>query len=455
VIEVSISTDRSTKAGTFVKVLTVVGSAPTVFLMPHDGTHSRTSSAIRSANRSLIVDVLRVNGQATRSQLRELTGLSRATVSALVGELAERGLLVEESDAETGSTGRPVGVLSLDRSNGLGLGIDIGVRHVAVAVGDLGRNVYAERWRQAPVGHASSSGLEAVVAEVKAALHEAGADLDHLVGAVVGLAAPVSVHGGRIAEPKLLPGWAEGRLAGHLADALGVPVKLENTATLGALGEYVWGRAAGISDLVYVKLASRVGAGLVINGSLYRGADGLAGEFGHLTLDPNGPPCRCGGRGCLELYAGGSAILRDLGRRDTGDGIELLIADALAGDRAVVDAVTRAARHLGQGLASLAKLLNPQRIVIGGEFSQLANLITDPAGEELTRSCFTSASSIEVSSLGRRASLLGALALVLTQPSRVHARTAVPRLPGGGGAAPHVLTFPTRDPRAVHDQART
>ena len=395
-----------------------------------------------------------MNGQATRSQLCELTGLSRATVSALVGELAERGLLVEESNAETGSTGRPVGVLSLDRSNGLGLGIDIGVRHVAVAVGDLGRNVYAERWRQAPVGHASSSGLEAVVREVKAALREAGADLDHLVGAVVGLAAPVSVQGGRIAEPKLLPGWAEGRLAGHLADALGVPVKLENTATLGALGEYVWGRAAGIPDLVYVKLASRVGAGLVINGSLYRGADGLAGEFGHLTLDPNGPPCRCGGRGCLELYAGGSAILRELGRKDAGDGIELLIDDALAGDRAVIDAVTRAARYLGQGLASLAKLLNPQRIVIGGEFSQLADLITDPVGEELTRSCFTSAASIEVSSLGRRASLLGALALVLTQPSRVHARTAVPRLPRGGGAAHQVLTFPTRNSLEVLRQAR-
>jgi len=363
--------------------------------------------------------------------------------------LAGRGLLVEESNTETGSTGRPVGVLSLDRSNGLGLGIDIGVRHVAVAVGDLGRNVYAERWRQAPVGHASSSGLEAVVCEVKAALHEAGADLDHLVGAVVGLAAPVSAEGGRIAEPKLLPGWAEGRLAGHLADALGVPVKLENTATLGALGEYVWGRAAGIPDLVYVKLASRVGAGLVINGSLYRGADGLAGEFGHLTLDPNGPPCRCGGRGCLELYAGGSAILLELGRKDTGDGIDLLIDDALAGDRVVVDAVTRAARHLGQGLASLAKLLNPQRIVIGGEFSQLADLITAPVGEELTRSCFTSAATIEISSLGRRASLLGALALVLTQPSRVHARTAVPRLPRVDGSAHQVLTFPTRNTREV------
>jgi predicted NBD/HSP70 family sugar kinase len=137
-------------------------------------------------------------------------------------------------------------------------------------------------------------------------------------------------------------------------------------------------------------------------------------------------------------------LIVDVLRVNGRDGIDLLIDDALAADRTVVDAVTRAAHHLGQGLASLAKLLNPQRIVIGGEFSQLADLITDPVGEELTRSCFTSASSVEVSSLGRRASPLGALALVLTQPSRVHARTAVPRLSCGGDAAPQVLAFPTR-----------
>lgn len=384
--------------------------------MPNDAQRPRTSTAIRAANRSLIVDVLRLHGQATRSQLCELTGLSRATVSALVGELASRGQLVEEPSTET-ATGRPVGVLSLDRSNGLGLGIDIGVRHVAVAVGDLARNVYAERWRRQPVGHDASRGLEAVVSSVKAALREADAEIDHLIGAVVGLAAPIKTVDGHVAEPKLLPGWADGRLADQLAEALGVPVKLENGAALGALGEYVWGAAAGVRNLAYVKFASRVGAGLIINGSLYRGADGFAAEFGHLTLDPNGPVCHCGGRGCLELYAGGSAMLRELGRKDTEDGIELLIDDALAGDPAVVQVVTAAAHRLGQGLATLAKLLNPQRIVIGGELSQLAMLIREPIREEMGQSAFASGPEVEASPLGHRASLLGALALVLTQPS--------------------------------------
>ena len=403
--------------------------------MPHDAPQTRTGAAIRAANRSLIVDVLRLHGQATRSQLCELTGLSRATVSVLVGELAARGQLVEESSADTASAGRPVGVLSLDRSNGLGLGIDVGVRHVAVAVGDLARNVYAERWRRQPVGHGASRGLEAVVSSVKAALREADAEVDHLIGAVVGLAAPIKAVDGRVAEPKLLPGWADGRLAVQLEDALGVPVKLENGPALGALGEYVWGAAAGVRNLVYVKLASRVGAGLIINGSLYRGADGFAGEFGHLTLDRNGPACRCGGRGCLELYAGGSAMLRELGREDTEDGIALLIDDALAGDPAVVEVVTAAAHRLGQGLATIAKLLNPQRIVIGGELSELADLIRDPIREEMAQSAFTSGPSVDASPLGHRASLLGALALVLTQPSRrrPHSGTALTPLPHHGG----------------------
>jgi predicted NBD/HSP70 family sugar kinase len=397
--------------------------------MSHDAPRPRTSAAIRAANRSLIVDVLRLHGQATRSQLCALTGLSRATVSVLVGELSSRGLLVEETSADTASTGRPVGVLSLDRSNGLGLGIDIGVRHVAVAVGDLARNVYAERWRRQPVGHGASRGLEAVVSSVKAALREADAEVDHLIGAAVGLAAPIKAVDGHVAEPKLLPGWADGRLADQLADALGVPVRLENGATLGALGEHVWGAAAGTPNLVYVKLASRVGAGLIINGSLYRGAGGFAGEFGHLTLDPNGPLCRCGGRGCLELYAGGSALLRELGRKDTEDGIDLLIDDALAGDPAVVEVVTRAAHHLGQGLATLAKLFDPQRIVIGGELSQLADLIKEPIREEMGRSAFAGGPPVEASLLGHRASLLGALALVLTQPSTLRG-SALTRLNG-------------------------
>lgn len=383
---------------------------------------ARTSSAIRSANRAAIVEVLRRHGQATRSQLCEITGLSRSTVSALVGELSVRGLLVERPVSEARLGGRPPTLLTLDRSSGIGIGIDIGVRHVAVAVGDLSRVVHAERWWPEPAGYTALDGIATVVSSVETALREAGAEREQLIGAAVSVAAPISNADGSIVEPRVLPGWTGTQLVNALASALQIPVAVDNDATLGALGENIWGLASGARDLVYVKLASRVGAGLVLAGSLYRGDAGYAGELGHFTVDPDGPACWCGSRGCLELYAGGGAMLRGLpSHRDGPDGIEALIDAALGGDAAVIAVVTRSARHLGRSLAGLTNLVNPQHIVLGGGLSRLGDLLLDPVREELLRFSFVARNShtqVSASSLGHRASLLGALALVLTQPSR-------------------------------------
>lgn len=390
----------------------------------------RTSTAIRAANRTRIVDALRAEGPMTRAQLCESTGLCRATVSVLVGELFSRGLLVERPAASTRGNGRPVSELSLNRAGGVGIGIDIGVRHIAVAVGDSARNVYAERWWSRPVGHTSADGIDTLLSSVQEALREADAEHDRLIGAAVGLAAPIDARDGSIAAPDLLPGWAGEPLGRRLAQALDVPVRLENVATLGALGEYVWGPAAGVANLVYVKLASRVGAGLVLNGSLFRGATGFAGELGHVTVNPNGLLCRCGARGCLELYAGGAAMLRKLGRRpDTSDGFDRLVTDAESGDPAVLAVVTRAARFLGQGLAAVAKVLDPQRIVIGGELWRLGEVMAPVLRHELGRYSFASHPHVEASPLGRRATLLGALALALTERTGVTARPASVRRP--------------------------
>jgi predicted NBD/HSP70 family sugar kinase len=400
---------------------------------PGARANGKTSSAVRVANRSAIVDVLRRRGLATRAELCELTGLSRATVSALVGELAARGLLVERAGGQARVGGRPPTVLTLDRSGGLGIGIDIGVRHLAVAVGDLSRTVHAERWWPEPAGHTAPDGIATVLNSVGTALREAGAERERLIGTAVSIAAPIYAADQTIAEPAVLPGWTGAQLADALADELRIPVAIDNDATLGALGETIWGTCAGARSLAYVKLASRIGVGLVLDGALYRGHAGLAGEFGHLTVDPDGPTCWCGSSGCLEMYAGGGAILRELpGYDDDNGGIEAMIDAALDGDVAVSAAVNTAARHLGRGVAALVNMLNPQHVVLGGELSRLAPLLLDPAREELTRYSFVARScdvSMSTSSLGRRASLLGALALVLTQPSRFRDGTS-PRTEG-------------------------
>jgi predicted NBD/HSP70 family sugar kinase len=385
------------------------------------------------------VDALRAEGPMTRAQLCALTGLCRATVSGLVGELFARGLLVEQPAASTRANGRPVSELSLNRASGVGIGIDIGVRHIAVAVGDSARNVYAERWWPRPVGHTSADGFDTLISSVQEALREARAEHDRLIGAAVGLAAPIDARDGSIAAPDLLPGWAGEPLVRRLARTLDVPVRLENVATLGALGEYVWGPATGVANLIYVKLASRVGAGLILNGSLFRGATGFAGELGHITVNRNGLLCRCGARGCLELYAGGAAMLRKLGRRpDAVDGFDRLVTEAMSGDAAVLAVVQRAARFLGQGLAAVAKLLDPQRIVIGGELWRLGEVMAPALRHELGRYSFASHPDIEASPLGRRASLLGALALALTPSTQLTAFD--------GRAAPDRLTRPSVPP---------
>lgn len=394
---------------------------------------ARTSSAIRSANRAAVVDVLRLRGQATRAELCQLTGLSRSTVSSLVGELTQRGLVAERATAVMSSSGRPPSVVMLDRSAGLGIGVDIGVRHLAVAVGDLSRTVHAERWWPEPTGHSAPDGIATVVSSVDTVLREAGAEREQLIGAAVSVAAPILAQNGSIAQPRVLPGWAGTRMADALCEALRIPVVVDNDATLGALGEFTWGSAAGARDLAYVKLASRVGAGLVVNGSLYHGADGLAGELGHVTVDPDGPLCWCGSQGCLELYAGGGAMLRMLAEhRCAVDDVPSLIEAALAGHPQVLDILDLSARHLGRGLAGLVNMVNPRHIVIGGELSGLADLLLDPVREELRRLSFVArARGVQVarSSLGERASLLGALALVLTRPSRFADGSAPAGLP--------------------------
>ena len=394
--------------------------------MPSFGTTTAarpTSSGLRAANRAAVLDVLRTRGQATRAELCGLTGLSRSTVSGLVGELCRRGLVVErESATAPGSVGRRPTVLTLDRSAGLAVGVDLGVRHIAVAVGDLSRTVHVERWRGLPVsrpGDGPHHGVRLVIAALKDALHEAGADPDQVIGAAVSVAAPVRRDTGAIASPDVLPGWAGVQVAEAITDELGIPAVQDNDANLGALGELTWGDVSGVRDLVYVKVASRVGAGLVLGGSVYRGRDGCAGEIGHVPVVAGGLPCWCGGRGCLELYASGAAVARSLaerGRRFTS--LRQLVDAARAGDPQVTGAVRVAGRILGRGLRTVMMTVNPERFVIGGELSSLGDVLLDPIRSGLEDSSFGGTAQVGLASLGARASLCGALALVLSEPAR-------------------------------------
>ncbi len=396
-----------------------------------------TSGALRATNRANIVEVLRRAGSATRTELMEQTGLSRATVSSVVGELQRQGLVSERRPGGPSGFGRPPGVVALNRSAGLAIAVDVGVRHLAVAVGDLSRRVLAERWVTLPHGHRADAGTALVLDSIDEALSEAEADVDQIVGAAISLAAPIAPDSGQLLVPGVLPGWNGRDLAHAIGVRWDIPVALENDANLGALGEAVFEHGSSSSGLLYVKVASRVGLGLAFGNRIHRGRNGYAGELGHLTVDPSGERCWCGRVGCLELYAGGEGMLGRLSRgRAAITSLGELVSLAGAGDPDVCAVVDEGASVLARGIATLALLLDPERVVVGGELTALGDLLLAPIRRELASIPFGPTIDIGTAALGERASLVGGLALVLSESGRFSDRSSTPH-PQRGLAAAH------------------
>ncbi len=386
-----------------------------------------TSGAIKAANRASIVDVLRRGGAATRAQLMDATGLSRATISSLVGEMRAQGLVSERKPAEAVRFGRPPTAIVLNRSAGLAIGVDVGVRHVAVAVGDLSRRVLADRWVALPHGHKASDGVRTVLRSIEETLLEAEADPRQIVGAAISIAGPIAPDTGRMMAPGVLGGWNGPELAAEVARRWDIPVAVENDANLGALGEWVWGGARGGKTLLYIKIASRVGLGIVVDGEIYHGAQGCAGELGHVTVDPQGDLCWCGQRGCLEMYVGGEGLIRRLGV-ESGNRIDLrdLVAHTEDISPQLPGLIERGAQVLAQAVSTLALLFDPSVIVLGGEIAMLGELLLEPVRRAVHALPFGSPVQVELSSLEDHASVAGALALVLSDTARFATQTAAP-----------------------------
>src|SRR3954449_5020680 len=257
--------------------------------------------ALREGNRARLVDALRRSGTASRADLARATGLSRSTVSSLVADLQERGVVAERGDDRT-RAGRPGMLLALDPSAGAAVGVDFGHSHLRVAVADLSSTVLAERLEALDVDHRADEALDRAVQLVDAVLAEAGVARERVLGAGMGLPGPIDRRTGTVGSSVILPGWAGVRAGEAMSARLGLPVAVDNDANLGALAEIAVGAGRGLDDVVYVKIASGIGAGLVLGGRLHHGATGVAGELGHVQVRPDGAVCRCGNRGCLGPF---------------------------------------------------------------------------------------------------------------------------------------------------------
>jgi predicted NBD/HSP70 family sugar kinase len=324
---------------------------------------------------------------------------------------------VETSPTRLPGGGRPGVQLALKDSSKVALGIDFGHSHVQVALAGLDHDILVERRCELDVNHHALEALDASARMAEEALAEAGADRAQVIGVGIGIPGPVDRERGTGGSATILPGWVGIHIAAAMEERLGLPVEIENDANLGALAELTWGAGRNCSNFAYIKAATGIGAGLVVDGRLLRGASGTAGEIGHTTLDEAGALCYCGNRGCLETVASGPAILA-LVAHATGEELTLpiVIERAVAGDALCRRAIFDAGRQMGVAVAGLCNLFNPQRVIVGGQLSRAGDLLLNPLRESLRRHAVQAAAErvdVVQAVFVERAELLGTVALAL------------------------------------------
>jgi predicted NBD/HSP70 family sugar kinase len=375
---------------------------------------------IRELNRYRLLEELRRADVADRAELARLTGLSRATVSALVSEFLASGALTEAPDpVGTGAPGRPSSQLRLNPRAAAVLGVDFGHRHVRVAVADLAASVLAERRIDLDVRAGVEEAFD-TTAELAATL-VAETGIERVLGAGMGFPGPIGRDDGAVGASALLREWEGVRPGEALSERLGVPVRVANDADLAALGESTYGAARGIADLLYVKLSVGVGMGLILGGALQPGAIGMAGEMGHLSVDPRGAACRCGGRGCLAPLVSVDAIR-------AGRPLSRALEDAKA--------LAKAGERVGDVLSLLVTAINPAVVVTGGD---LGAPLRDAIEERIRDTALPPTADVPVlaATLADRAELLGAITLALSQTAWLRDAGFIPltakpqRSPGG------------------------
>ena len=343
-------------------------------------------------------------------EMARRTGLAAATVSNIVRELLVGGTV------EVTEIGRRK-MVRLTRSAGLLLAIDYGHRHLTVAIADGAHEILGERRVELEPNLPASNGLDLALRLYHELLDELATQPSAIVGAGMGLPAPINQRTGTVGSPSIMPGWVGANAVQLASERFDMAVAVDNDANLGAVAEQLWGAARGLQDFAYVKLADGVGAGLVLGGQVVRGRDGTAGEIGHITTDEFGEVCRCGNRGCVETMVAARRVVELL---EPTVGRQLTIADvvgmARGGNNSCIRVLADTGRQAGIAIANLCNVFNPECILIGGELAVAGEFLLAPMREMVRRCGIPSATvdlPITLAELGARASVLGAVAVAL------------------------------------------
>ena len=379
---------------------------------------------MRAHNTALLLQAIWCEQGISRADLARRTGLSRATVSDIVAGFLLAGA-VSEYEVAPSSGGRPPIRLRFEDGWRHIIGVELGASHVSGVRTDLRGRVLASFQHLQDVAGNPTGTLAAIDAGIRGLL--AFDEAIPVLGIGIGVPSPLPVASRGALAHHLFPGWKGIHLASHLKLVHSLPVEVDNDANLGALAEHWWGAGRGYADLAYVKVATGVGAGILIRGRIYRGATGIAGEIGHTAIDPDGPRCRCGLSGCLEAMVGTAALLQRANEQlvmlkplpewacDELT-VQSLIAAAHAGDATARGLITGAGQALGVAMANLLNLVNPGRIVLGGHLTEAGTMLLDPLRAALSERALWSSvegSELVISPLGDQAVALGAATLLL------------------------------------------
>ncbi len=380
-------------------------------LPPHEDS---SGLAVDGAGKMLAL--IRERRATTRAELVELTGLARSTVALRVDALLRLGYLRAEELASS-SGGRPPTVLSLNPALGCVLAADFGATRAHLALCDLETGILAEQSHETGVGSDPVrllTWLRDRLGELRA---EAGTSAGELLAVGLGIPAPVDVASGRPVNPPLMPGWNDFPVAEWLTGELGVPALVDNDANVMALGEHRlnWSET---DDLVFVKVATGIGCGIIARGEVFRGAAGAAGDLGHVRAAGGGEVlCACGQRGCLEAIASGPALAAALGQR----GVEASGARGVAelirsGEPQAVAAARDAGREIGGVLATIVNFFNPAAVVFGGEIPDASEDLLAGVREAVYRRSLPLATrglDVTHSAGGHRAGIIGAAVMAI------------------------------------------
>lgn len=368
-----------------------------------------STASLRAANQRRVVKALRVRRELSQAEIARTTELAPATVSNIVKELSAAGFL----EFERGS-GRRGATIKIARTAGLVAGVDFGHSHLQVALGDLSGKLIGKMSR--PLDNDNSDvGLDRAnqLLDELLAAHLSKRSSLRAVG--MGLPAPIN-SAGVIESDSILPGWLGVNAAEAATASFGVPTLADNDANLGALAESVAGAGTGHTCMAYLKASSGVGCGLILDGQVFRGGLGTAGEIGHLTMHEDGPLCRCGSRGCLEAYVGAEALVAQFSSQHPDSTALELFALAAAGDIGAQRLIEDSGRYLGRASAILANLLGPTLIVIGGDMAASGEVLLDGVRDGLRRHALDAVAkkvSVKAAALGDGSSVIGGVLMAL------------------------------------------